>query len=224
MNEHHAPSYFENLSNNIKGTDGTSGFINETGRGIDEYSQELGFSSREEFINYIQGKDVVDLGSGKGALSKDIANNNIDGNIISVNPRLSDRFWLEENIKSNREKFPDISEEQNKNIQKYHNSRAIAAYAQLLPLKDNSVDIILDSNAILYYIDTLDEFRDAINEMFRVLKPGGKIRMGKIYLPPNKVHWAENIMDELQIPHQRIFQKIGEGEYPVGYEIQKISE
>ena len=58
--------------------------------------------------------------------------------------------------------------------------------AYSIPLPDRSVDIIICSEVL----EHLHEYSDAINEMHRVLKPGGKFYVSVPASWPEKICWA----------------------------------
>jgi len=58
----------------------------------------------------------------------------------------------------------------------------VAGLAPNLPIRDNSVDLIIDSWAAGYYLDkNTDNFIDYIHNISRVLKPAGKARVYPVF-------------------------------------------
>lgn len=179
----------------------------DTVGGIRQYTANLSFPSEEAFISYIAGKRVLDIGSGRGCLAKECALRDIEAEIISVNPRLklANRRNQEKSI--TRLKYIRHSEQDRRNAQNAHDRRAIAAYVQLLPFLSETFDVILDSDAILLYADSQDELAVGIREEWRVLKPGGRMRMGWTFLERRHLAWEMQVLEGLQIPFELIFSK-----------------
>lgn len=147
----------------------------ETFSTILTYAAELGYPNEEAFIQDLQGKVVLDLGSGRGGLAKDVALKDINCRIVSANPRLSrkgtrvdEKITTQEYISSvippprpsllerllnrlGKAKKDNQQEVALKNTQRYHDQAAFAAYAHALPYKDNSFDLILDNQAVSKY-------------------------------------------------------------------------
>ncbi len=67
----------------------------------------------------------------------------------------------------------------------------MAAVAEVLPLGDESVDVILALYSLTYYTWDPVQARAWINEMGRVLKPGGEARIGPVY-PDNDYIFGSN--------------------------------
>lgn len=74
----------------IRSTDQSEpGGMRETGRTIETLASEIGFESEGAFIASIEGKTVLDVGSGWGWLAKEVMGRKIKAEVYSVNPRLS---------------------------------------------------------------------------------------------------------------------------------------
>ena len=118
-----------------------------------------------QYIEYLNiplgelGDHILDLGSGgdedfsKGAAA-------IGKEVVSVNPKL-----LEERGRGFVKKDGNWQE------------RSVAALAQNLPFKDNSFDSIVSLFAFPYWVHPTD-WKKSLDEIFRVVKPGGKIFLG----------------------------------------------
>ena len=124
------------------------------------YRAALGFNP-EEF----RGKTILDVGSGKKEEFSKEAEVLYDIKVFSVNPQLKDwktrkklQGWI----------FRDPEWQK----------RSIAARGQELPFDDESFDAITSLYAITFWVESEDR-HEAIREMIRVLKPGGRI-----YLSP----------------------------------------
>lgn len=90
---------------------------------LHKYTEALCFGSQADFIAYITGKRVLDIGSGLGGLAKVCELRGIDSKIISVNPKLADSSVRR------REKASTMSlkSERSGIIQRAHDRSAVAA-------------------------------------------------------------------------------------------------
>ena len=64
---------------------------------------------------------------------------------------------------------------------KLNNVKFIHGYAEKLPFEDNSIDII----TISFGFRNFNDYETALNEIYRVLKPGGKLAVLEFYRPKN---------------------------------------
>jgi demethylmenaquinone methyltransferase/2-methoxy-6-polyprenyl-1,4-benzoquinol methylase len=105
-----------------------------------------------EFLNPQKGSKLVDVASGTGDIAKLFLDKiNYDGHV----------FCVDENIgmlKLNKKRF-----NKNANIKWFHNN------AEKLPFKENQFDYY----TISFGIRNIDNIDNALNEAYRVLKPGG---------------------------------------------------
>jgi uncharacterized protein (TIRG00374 family) len=95
---------------------------------------------------------IIDLGAGTGLLSSEILNQIPTSQIFAIDPS---------------EKMLDLA---NKNVKKEGFHTMIGA-SDDIPLENNFADIIVSRLNLTYW----DKPADSLNEVFRVLKPGGKI-------------------------------------------------
>jgi ubiquinone/menaquinone biosynthesis C-methylase UbiE len=174
---------FENLRKRIFDT--SQEYIPETSRGLEGYTLGLGFKNKDELINYIKDKKILDVGSGSGILAKEIALNKIKAEVISFNPRLAMKYFRQKEKQKTHELWPNETnnlsaenrEEEIQEIQSEHDKRALAGYAHLLPLRDKSIDVILDNLGAFSYAFTFPEEQVILQEYWRVLKASGQIRI-----------------------------------------------
>lgn len=171
-----------------------SGTPIETAGAWSSLVENLGFSDTEKLSSYIEGKTVLDIGSGMGGLFKEAKMRGNSARIINVNPR----FALEGHAKEAHMVYETMIEnipDNIKEINQEHDRSAVAAFSNKLPIKSSSVDIIIDSKAAVYHClfeDTFDDFgiiltqfkpnekvlNETIDEYLRVLNKGGKVRIG----------------------------------------------
>tara|TARA_B100000900_G_C20507282_1_gene686414 strand:+ start:186 stop:947 length:762 start_codon:yes stop_codon:yes gene_type:complete len=114
------------------------------------------FKRHDLDINYLNGKIVLDLGSGPGGVARGIQvlseKNEINNcSIIAIDPLMD--FYKKEIGILKENKFTKLLTNQGEKIN----------------LPDNSVDIIFSTNVL----DHCDNPDDVIKECFRILKPGG---------------------------------------------------
>lgn len=160
-----------------------SGTVYETYRDLGRYAECLGYSAKAELVTDLEGKDVLDVGSGLGGLVKSAVAEGVKTRIISVNPRLSLPKWRHHQKDETELQLVDYLPKSLKKAQRVHDHNSVAAFAQALPFKDSSFDLIFDNFGVSYYSGAKEEigiFEPAIKEMLRVLRQGGHIRIGDI--------------------------------------------
>jgi len=111
---------------------------------------------KEKFIDWMNpssNSKLIDVASGTGDIAKLFSyKNNNSSEIICVEP--------------NTEMF----KEGKTNLKKFGNIKWIQAYAEKLPVKDNTFDFY----SISYGIRNVTNINKTLSEAFRVLKPGGR--------------------------------------------------
>jgi len=204
----------ENLEEIIKERTGRA---LELSGGFELYADALQISE-DELETLIRNKKVIDLGSSKSLFAKECIQRKIPTEIISISPRLALKSFRD----SEKELTRDLNEgkRQVKQIQKKHDATAVSAFAQELPFKSESIDIILDCFAVFNYAD-LNNFTNAVKESLRVLKRGGEIRMVSAALNDKFLNERENELRELQIPFEEIKNKAGD--VTIGFRIVKLN-
>ncbi len=154
----------------------------------------LGFSSDQELFNFIEGKNVLDVGSGMGGLFKEAMVRGSKAKIFNVNPR----FSLEGHAREAHEMYEMMAEELPENIEEInraHDEFSLAAFSNKLPVRSNSVGVVIDNKAAVYHCLYEDRFDDleiigssfnpnekalseTLDEYLRVLERNGKARIG----------------------------------------------
>jgi SAM-dependent methyltransferase len=150
------------------------GPVKQTWSGISSYAENLGYQDEQDFIKELEGKTVLDLGSGLGGLAKSAHMQGVKTRICSVNPTLrfphsrveekaAAREWYGIlNSGLNVDYYPREPDWLTKLIdrakgferksfgtaQEYHDQRAVAAFAHALPFLKDSFDLIVDKRAV----------------------------------------------------------------------------
>ncbi len=141
-----------------------------TSRPYEAYAYFLDLKKEE-----LQGKDILDLGSGeKEEFKKGVEERGIEARVFSVNPMLG----------------PDTPESELAR-KKSSREKVVAGIAQEMPFKDKKFDLIVSLDAVPLYLHSREgdsEYMQAFKEMDRVLNDGGII---KIY-PVNKRDYDNN--------------------------------
>lgn len=175
-----------------------------TFRGIEEVCRVLGLE-KEQFKN----KVVLDVGSGLGGLALDFANfPELKTQIVSLDPRYTKESLqkslveLQEKCKKAGVNSPKTEKELAVLKRKFNISNPVAlfeatkelekkgqptigGFAELLPFKDKSFDMVLSSYAIPVGIEESPErIQKAIQEIGRVLKIDGEAYLGPV---PNEL-------------------------------------
>jgi len=136
-----------------------------TSGGVIKYKDLLGADVRG-----LQGKTVLDAGSGCGAFVDDCNNKGVD--VIGMDPHYM-------NIPLRKEKGKEIPKS---------TKNKMAGVCETLPFKDKVFDLVLSCYASFYYL--LNNYEDDVKvrriaaklmfeEAFRVLKVGGQARIGE---------------------------------------------
>ena len=108
----------------------------------------------------LEGKIILDFGSGSGAQTVEFANSNCTIYALDVN---SESLEVLKNISIN---------------EKLENIHTINYNGDIIPLKTSSIDLVI-SYEVLEHVESEN---DSLSELYRVLKPGGEM----IFSVPNK--------------------------------------
>lgn len=173
-----------------------SNFIMETRGWIERSCLELGFGKDIiSFLEFLDSKDVLDLGSGGGGLSIDYELikqrfPKYKGKINSLNPRLANPNIDKDSDKISFSNFGAISGQQSSlkdfprhqeisDAFKEYRKTAVAGSWTRLPYTDNSFDLILATGSYFYYRETFD--LNSLEEILRILQPGGEFRASTFF-------------------------------------------
>lgn len=130
--------------------------IGRGSRGIEEYSQQLGFNPKE-----LEGKSVLNLGAGRDfKFEKELQDSGISADVISMSPDWATDIHRKQAVENMGP-----------------NEKAVAGIGQALPFADGSFDIIVASH-VIYYLKDPQTVSTFIKEIARVLRPGGKAFIG----------------------------------------------
>ncbi|OHA04547.1 MAG: hypothetical protein A2934_02245 [Candidatus Sungbacteria bacterium RIFCSPLOWO2_01_FULL_47_10] len=159
-----------------------------TGRSFRDYEDMFGFSKKE-----LKGKTVLDIGSSVNErFSQEARESGI--NVVSLNPDMS--YWK---ARSKMKDFLKLKEPQ----------RSVAGVVQELPFGDESFDIEVSAFAVPYYLlGHEQEYRRAIQEVIRTLKPGGKAYFYPIHASLYKSRSFSKILDDYSEYIDRSFELI----------------
>ena|SRR3989344_2342030 len=146
-----------------------------TNRGLEEYSRDLDLNQKT-----LEGKKILDVGSGTRKFAKEVKESGINAEVISLDPVYLSQELQEEKMRHeggpiNKLKefiratdIPDVKE------------KTVAGVGEKMPFKDETFDLILADNSLPAYgnKEQIDEF---FTEAFRVLKKGGELRFTPSY-------------------------------------------
>lgn len=190
--------------------------IPSTLRGIGELAEDLGFTGRKSFIEYISGKYVLDVGSGLNGLAIEALLENVPTSIISINPQIDPmigRYDFEavqkRKIKAAGFLLFKYDEEAVWEACRLANSRTFPYFAHNFGFLDSSYDRVIDSTAVFFNFRKSESlaFMETVMEMFRVCR--GSIRIsdrstGVVYGGAVS-NWKENMLKKMGLdfePHK----------------------
>ena len=188
------------------------------------YPQFFGFKENQDFLDYIKGKTVLDLGSGNSILAKESLLYGFDADIHSINPGLANQDFLEEDQRvSARVLSLDPKSEKFASLYGEFLNQARAADWVKLPYEDNKFDIAFSLYGLsVYYkfnrFKTNDYERSwrlitlirAMKELERVVKPGGEIRVapcGDTFIEDLKYAIEKKHLKQIKITKEPISRK-----------------
>jgi ubiquinone/menaquinone biosynthesis C-methylase UbiE len=138
----------------------------------DFYPKALGFQNKKEFLTWIDGTMVLDLGSGFDKLSQDVELEKKRGN-ISSNTKI-----IGLNISLADPQFRMVYEKKLQEQGAVNNAKptSVAARWDQLPFADASFKKIVSHYAFPLWCKSRKELIDTVRELKRVLISGGEIR------------------------------------------------
>ncbi len=135
------------------------------------------------------GDVILDLGCGEGRHVSGLLEKNRETTLIGVDLNLKD-------LKQAKEKIDTWFAPQKKQ------SRFIQANALTLPFKDHSFDHIICSEVL----EHLPDYQSVLEEIHRLLKPGGQLCVSVPRRWPEKICWAlSSAYHQVEGGHVRIF-------------------
>ena len=137
------------------------------------------FSNETEtnVLNELNGQKLIDIGCGLTPFTDDSmfqACRREGIEFYGIDPKVNDgfRFGIFDRLKSVATGSRSVPNARNAGLEK-----AIPAYANDLPFENESVDMILSCWLIMSWIRSDDLLADIFQELDRILKPGGSIRL-----------------------------------------------
>lgn len=166
--------------------------------GLSYYNNKLGMSESDW-----KEKKVLDLGAGSGGIvAKQLKDQGINENVISLSPHYQDKnnkYITFEAL------TPEEFENQKKTGQEVKGKDLVAGYVEDLPFKDKSFDLIVSVLGVPFYLNSLEDYKKAFSEIYRVLCAGGEGRFNPAFAISQGGHSKE--MDREEII--KILQDIG---------------
>lgn len=146
--------------------------IRPTGRSADEYFKDLDIS-----VEFLEGKKILDIGSGLNRFARDLKKHNLD--IVSV-----DAFYAL-TPEQREEVFDELTPNNFKTLKKdldritrpQKDSELVGGMAESLPFMSETFDVVLAEFSLPNHAETFEQVRDFLFEVARVLKPKGEARI-----------------------------------------------
>ena len=165
------------------------GGLYNTGRGLEDrhgtgdYPVILGFKDRDDFLRWIDGEVVIDLGSGYGTLAKAVEEAKLhkevrpETRILSVNQALQDKTFLKRTHQSTRSALGLQGRRMPRFLNEQHDASMLAAHwSELQNIPSGSVGKIVSCKSFPLYCQSPEELYAVMKESFRILKDGGEMR------------------------------------------------
>ncbi|OGM11418.1 hypothetical protein A2Z22_00875 [Candidatus Woesebacteria bacterium RBG_16_34_12] len=199
----------------------------DTYSGLDRTAKDLG-RTKESFTSLIKGKRICDIGSGKGGLAIECALENIDAEIVSVEPAIAHPNFKSSQLETLKEKLGgNYSQEQIQNAFDAYEQNAYAGSADELPFEDDFFDIAIDNRSVTFYSAKIGRelFKKSLQEMLRIIKPKGKLLIGDAvhFLDSEDGGFQMGVIEDLGLSYEFIY-KLGDKEkhkLPIGIVIAK---
>lgn len=174
-------------------------------RTLGEYAKDLGFASSEAFEKFIEGKKVLDIGSGYGGFAIHARLKKLNTTIVSVNPR---RYY-DPDFEIKRVKlllacppFNQVNRSDLDEAIRMSDANTYPYFAHNLKFEDQTFDIVIDNHAVFFYGSSqyLPIYRKSFQEMMRVKKSGGCILIGDQDFMYGKQHvWKMQLATDLKL-------------------------
>lgn len=158
--------------------------------GFIDWLLELPATSDRTFADYLKllgitsselGMKILDVGSSK--TQRFAREASLSGReVISLNPLLRESKWRKL-----------VQTDASKPLQ------SVAAVVQHLPFKNNSFDTVVSVFAIPMYLEKRD-YKESLQEIYRVLKPGGRAILFPVILPDD-VKVCKSVLEESGISY-----------------------
>lgn len=164
-------------------------------RGFKWYAERLGFS-----VEDLRGKFVLDIGSSdKERFSKEVAEQGIT--VVSMNPELADKRIRRLLLKNKGVNWKG---------QRW-SKKSVAGIVQELPFRENAFDAAVAYYSVPVYLPPFEsEYRAALVEVLRVLKPGGAAYFFPIFERLKESKIFESIRKDLAASAEITLEPVGE--------------
>jgi len=168
------------------------------------YYKLLGFESSSKLLQAIEGKRVLDLGSGKGIFARDVILSGVDAEVHSLNPSLLVPCVKEEMHIQVAQMF-SLDQASFTDLESTFNQRVILSNWDNIDCPADYFDIVLSNHAFPIYCVSEAELLTVITELNRVCKESSELRF---YPVPNL--YKETLISE--------FEKCGFQNFDLGFQ------
>lgn len=146
--------------------------IRPTGRSAEEYFKDLKISPA-----FLEGKKILDIGSGLNRFARDVSEHHLD--LVSIDafyaltPEQREQVFNE----LTPENFKLLKKDLDRITQPKKDSQLVGGMAESLPFISEAFDIVLAEYSLPNHAENFTQIRDFIFEVARVLKPRGEARI-----------------------------------------------
>lgn len=146
------------------------------GRSFEMYEKHLMFNRKD-----LEGKDVLDLGAGSEVkFAKGLEDSGIHARVVSLSPDFAEQKYAMQA----RTSAPE--------------NELVAGIGQALPFQNESYDRVFAFH-VDEHIGGPQAFFTCIEEMVRVLRPGGEARFGPLLDVPNEWRGYEELLGQKEL-------------------------
>jgi ubiquinone/menaquinone biosynthesis C-methylase UbiE len=146
--------------------------IRPTGRSSKEYFKDLQID-----LDFLRGKKILDIGSGRNIFARELKVQNLDFTSIDAFYALTPNEREEVFEELNEKDFQIVKEQLDRISKDEKDSKLVAGKAETLPFRTESFDVVLAEYSLPAHVESSGQIKDFLIEVARVLKYNGQARI-----------------------------------------------